>query len=227
MAAATTVIAGAAALAAVGMGTGQMISGREKAKDAKSAVGQAVTDLRSMIEEGQANRLKALQIPTMGAELQERSLARATAGGIEAAQEAGAAGVIGGVGRITQAAGEQAAQQASELDRMQKERDRLVLQEEQRLEGQKYQGLLGLQQMELTGSQQALSDAQALQQAGAQSIASGLGSMASLGASQANPYGSQFEQLSQYGDPSRGILSKSAWEKTNPTGNYRQYLKTF
>lgn len=227
MAAATTVIAGAAALASVGMGTGQMISGRKKAIDAKSAVGQAVTDLRSMIEEGQANRLKALQVSTMGSELQERSLARATAGGIEAAQEAGAAGVIGGVGRITQAAGEQAAQQASELDRMQKERDRLVLQEEQRLEGQKYQGLLGLQQMELTGAQQALSDAQALQQAGAQSIAGGLGSMASLGASQANPYGSQFEQLSQYGDQSRGILSKAAWEKTNPTGNYRQYLKTF
>lgn len=230
MAAATTIIAGSAALASAGLGVGQMIAGRSRAKDAKSAVGQAVTDLRSMIEEGQANRLKALQIPTMGAELQERALARATAGQVEAAQEAGAAGVIGGVGRITQAAGEQAAQQAAELDRMQKERDQLVLTEEQRLEGQKYQGLLGLQQMELTGAQQALSDAQALQQAGAQTIASGLGNLASLGASQANPYGSQFQQLSQYGDQSSGVLNKAAWQQLNQgvsgSGTYRQYLKS-
>ncbi len=225
MAAATTVIMAGAAIAGVGMGAAQMAKGAKKERDAKIATEEAVKELRGMIEEGQANRLKALQIPTMGSELQERSSARATAAGIEAVQEAGAAGVIGGVGRITQAAGEQAAAQAAEIDRMQKERDRLVLTEEQRLESQKYQGLLGLQQMELSGSQQAIADALAQQQAGAQTIASSLGSLTTSMAAAGNPYGSP---------KSRGALSYKDWSaKQTDAGyqgtrdDYKIYLQNF
>jgi len=230
MAAATTIIAGSAALASTGLGIGQMISGANKKKKAQTAINESVAELRGMIEEGQANRLKALQVPTMGAELQERALARATAGGIESAQEAGLSGVIGAVPRIVQATGEQAGQIGADLDRMQAERDKLVLQEEQRLEGQKYQGLMGLGQMELQGAQQAAADAMAQQQAGAQTIASGLGNLASLGASQANPYGSKMSQLSQFGDEETGVLSKSDWSQLNQgvtgSGSYRGYLKS-
>ena len=197
MAAATTIIAasaaiaGTAALASTGLGVGQMISGAKKKKKAQSAINQSVKDLRGMIEEGQANRLKALQVPTMGAELQERALARGTAGQVEAMQEAGAAGVIGGAGRLTQAVGEQAGQIGADLDRMQKERDKLVLTEDQRLEGQRYQGLLGLEQMELQGAQQAAADAMAQQQAGALGIGTSLGQLSSTFAGLANPYGDQ------------------------------------
>jgi len=191
MAAATTIIAGSAALASTGLGIGQMISGADKKKKAQTAINDSVAELRGMIEEGQANRLKALQVPTMGAELQERALARATAGGIEAAQEAGVSGVIGTVPRMVQATGEQAGQIGADLDRMQKERDKLVLQEEQRLEGQKYQGLMGLGQMELQGAQQAAADAMAQQQAGALGIGTSLGQMSETFAGLSNPYGNQ------------------------------------
>jgi len=211
MPAATTIIAGSAALASTGMGVGQMIAGQKKKQDAQKGVSSAVSELRNMITEGQTNRLKALQVPTMGAELQERALARATAGQVEAMQEAGAAGVIGGAGRVTQAAGAAAAQQAARIDQMQKQRDQLVLQEDQRLEGQKYQGLLGLQQMELTGAQQAVADAQLQQQTGGQNIAAGLGQMAYLGASEVNPYGNQkttSTQLQPTQIPSRGAVNQ-------------------
>ncbi|QDP57427.1 MAG: hypothetical protein Unbinned2299contig1000_28 [Prokaryotic dsDNA virus sp.] len=191
MAAATTIIAGSAALASTGLGIGQAIAGATKKKDAQDAINQSVKELRTMIKQGQANRLKALQVPTMGAELRERALARGTAGQVEAMQEAGAAGVIGGAGRLTQAVGEQAEQEAARIDALQSQRDRAVLQQEQALENQRYQGLLGLEQMELQGASQAASDAMAQQQAGVLAIGTGLGQMATLGASLANPYGNQ------------------------------------
>tara|TARA_R110002051_G_scaffold204035_2_gene270279 strand:+ start:247 stop:900 length:654 start_codon:yes stop_codon:yes gene_type:complete len=189
--------------------------GRSREKAAKTGVSDALGDLRTMITEGQTNRLKALQVPTMGAELQERALARATAGQVEAMQEAGAAGVIGGAGRVTQAAGEAAAQQAAQVDQMQKQRDQLVLQEEQRLEGQKYQGLLGLQQMELTGAQQAVADAQAQKQAGVTSAFGALSQGVGLMASQANPYQGSVD-----------IDAYNTWKKSNPAGTFEDFLKT-
>jgi len=191
MAAATTVIAGSAALASAGLGIGQMISGANKKKDANLAINESVKELRGMIEEGQANRLKALQVPTMGSELKERALARATGGQVKAMQDAGVAGVIGGAGRLTQAAGEQAEIEAARIDQMQAQRDKLVLTEDQRLESQRYQGLLGMEQMELQGAQQAASDAMAQQQAGALGIGTSLGQLSSTFAGLSNPYGNQ------------------------------------
>jgi hypothetical protein len=177
---ALTAISGAASLAGAGLSIGQMISGAGKKRDAETAISDSVKALRGMIEEGQANRLKALQVPTMGAEIQERALARGTAGQVEAMQEAGAAGVIGGAGRLTQALGEQAG---------------LVLQEEQRLEGQKYQGLMGLGQMELQGAQQAAADAMAQQQAGALGLGTTLGQISETFAGLTNPYAKEINQI--------------------------------
>jgi len=99
-------ISGIASLGSTLLGAGQLIKGYSRQRDANAAAEQAVTDLLKVRER---NLLAGLQIPTMGAELQERALARATAGGIEAAQEAGVAGVIGGVPRMVQATGDQAA----------------------------------------------------------------------------------------------------------------------
>ncbi len=191
---ALTAISGAASLAGAGLSIGQMISGAGKKRDAETAISESVKALRGMIEEGQANRLKALQVPTMGAELQERALERGTAAQVEAMQEGGAATVIGGTGRLTQALGEQAGQIGADLDRMQKERDKLVLQEEQRLEGQKYQGLMGLGQMELQGAQQAAADAMAQQQAGALGLGTTLGQISETFAGLVNPYAKEIKK---------------------------------
>ena len=180
----SAISAGASAL----LGAGQLIQGYSRQRKANQAAEQAVTDLLKVRER---NILAGLQIPTMGAELQERALARATAGQVEAMQEAGAAGVIGGAGRLTQSVGEQAAAQAAEIDRMQKERDIIVLQQEQDIETRQKGIERGVEQMRLTGAQAEAASAAEQVQAGWGTIASGIGLGADIYASGLNPYGTQ------------------------------------
>ena len=182
-------ISGAASLATAGLSIGQIIKGSTAEKKAKTGISTAVGELRGIIEEGQANRMAALKVPTKGAELRERQLARSTAGGMEAAQEAGAAGVIGSAGRLQLAGDESAAQIMADLDRSIAERDKLVLGQEQAIEAERYKGLVGLGQMEVQGAQQALADAQALKQSGVQGLTTSLTNIAGIAADAMNPYG--------------------------------------
>ncbi len=204
------IISGAASIAGAGLGVGQMISGAAKQKKAQSALNTALTDLRQTIQEGQANRMAALQVPTKGAELRERQLARSTAGGMEAAQEAGAAGVIGSAGRLQLAGDESAAQIMADLDRSIAERDKLVLGQEQAIEAERYKGIVGLGQMEVSGAQQAIADAQALKQAGAQAISTSLTNIAGIAGDALNPYGNN-----------AGALSFKDWQKKQEAAGYK------
>lgn len=181
-------ISGIAAGSSALLGAGQMIAGAKKTREADKAAGRALEDLAKIQT---TNKLLALQVPTMGAEFQERALARGTAGQVEAMQEAGAAGVIGGAGRLTQAVGEQAGAQAAEINRMQAERDRLVLGQEQAIETAQQDVFRNIEGMRLQGAQAASAEGAAMQQAGAQSIASGIGLGAQIFASGLNPYGNQ------------------------------------
>jgi hypothetical protein len=181
-------ISGIAAGSSALLGAGQMIAGAQKTRDANKAADRALKDLKKIQT---TNKLLALQVPTMGAEFQERALARGTAGQVEAMQEAGAAGVIGGAGRLTQAVGEQAGAQAAEINRMQAERDKLVLGQEQAIETAQQDVLRNIEGMRLQGAQAASAEGAAMQQAGAQSIASGIGLGAEIFASGLNPYKNQ------------------------------------
>ncbi len=181
-------ISGIAAGSSALLGAGQMIAGAKKTREADKAAGRALEDLAKIQT---TNKLLALQVPTMGAEFQERALARGTAGQVEAMQEAGAAGVIDGAGRLTQAVGEQAGAQAAEINRMQAERDRLVLGQEQAIETAQQNVLRNIEGMRLQGAQAASAQGADMQQAGAQSIASGIGLGAQIFASGLNPYGNQ------------------------------------
>ena len=181
-------ISGIAAGSSALLGAGQMIAGAKKTRKADKAAGRALEDLAKIQT---TNKLLALQVPTMGAEFQERALARGTAGQVEAMQEAGAAGVIGGAGRLTQAVGEQAGAQAAEINRMQAERDRLVLGQEQAIETAQQDVFRNIEGMRLQGAQAASAQGADMQQAGAQSIASGIGLGAQIFASGLNPYGDQ------------------------------------
>ena len=147
--------------------------------------------LRKLSQIETTNKLLALQVPTMGSELRERALARETAGQLEALQEGGAATVIGGAGRLTQAVGEQAAQEAARIDALQAQRDRLVLGQEQQIESAQKDVLRNIQGMRLQGAQAAAQDGRARQQAGAQNIASGIALGAQTFASGLNPYGGE------------------------------------
>jgi hypothetical protein len=181
-------ISGIAAGSSALLGAGQMIAGAKKTREADKAAGRALEDLAKIQT---TNKLLALQVPTMGAEFQERALARGTAGQVEAMQEAGAAGVIGGAGRLTQAVGEQAGAQAAEINRMQAERDKLVLGQEQAIETAQQDVFRNIEGMRLQGAQAASAQGADMQQAGAQSIASGIGLGAQIFASGLNPYGNQ------------------------------------
>jgi hypothetical protein len=137
-------------------------------------------------------------------------LARATSGGIEAAQESGAAGVIGSAGRLQVAADEQAAGIAADLDTSIAQRDKLVLGQEQEIEAQRYQGLAGLGQMEVAGAQQAIADAQAQKQAGAQTIGTALTNIAGIAGDAMNPYGNN-----------AGALSFKDWSKKQEDAGFQ------
>ena len=179
------------ALGTAGLSAAQAIKASETQRAATKAAETAATALEGQIQTGVPNVMAGLQLPTKGAELMEASGARAITGATEAAQEAGAAGVIGGVGRITQAAGGQAAQQAAQLDRMQMERDKAVLAQEQSNELLKYQGLMGLSQAQLTGASQAAADAYAAQQAAVGGAVESLTSLGVAKAEAANPWGQE------------------------------------
>ena len=137
------------------------------------------------------NVMGALQIPTKGIELEERNLARATAGQVEAMQETGAAGVIGGTGRLTQAVGAQSENQAARIDKMQAERDKIVLTEEQSLERERANRLRNVELMRLQGAQGASAQAYNEQQAAIQSGVQAVGTIGTSVVSAQNPYGSQ------------------------------------
>lgn len=210
----SAISAGASAL----LGAGQLIQGYSRQRKANQAAEQAVTDLLKVRER---NILAGLQIPTMGTELQERALARSTAGQVEAMQEAGAAGVIGGAGRLTQSVGEQAAAQAAEIDRMQKERDMIVLQQEQDIETRQKGIERGVEQMRLTGAQAEAASAAEQVQAGFGSIASGIALGADLYASGLNPYGTQTTTptpLQSNQVPSLGAANTYSSTYTVPSG---------
>ncbi len=174
---------------------GQAIKGGIDKRKAEEAQRQAIASYENKLRNIEIqNRLQALKVPTMGAELRERGIARATTAGIESMQEAGAEAVLGGVPRVVTAADAQSAQIAAELDRMEAIRDQEFLREEQRIEDERArreEQIAGVETMRATGAGLAAADAAGTQQAGLLGIASGLGGMAVQSAAAQNPYGTQ------------------------------------
>ena len=155
-------------------------------KKAEKAAEEAIENYKKIETK---NVMGALQIPTKGVELEERNLSRATAGQVDAMQEAGAAGVIGGTGRLTQAVGAQSESQAARVERMQADRDRIVLNEEQRLERERANRLRNVEMMRLQGAQGAAAAAANEQQMAMQSGVDAVGTGATAYSASLNPYG--------------------------------------
>jgi len=166
----------------------QGIVANEEKKDAEKAAEEAIENYKKIETR---SVMGALQIPTKGIELEERNLSRATAGQVDAMQEAGAAGVIGGTGRLTQAVGAQSESQAARIDRMQADRDRIVLTEEQNLERERANRLRNVEMMRLQGAQAAAAQAANQQQMAIQSGVEAAGTGATAYSASLNPYGKQ------------------------------------
>lgn len=107
MAAITSTIAAGVSLAGMGMSAAQAINAKKQAKEAENAAKAAANDIMGLKEQ---NPFTALQVPTLGTELAQQGLDRAAQNALQVSQGAGAEGVIGGVGQITQGMG------ANELD---------------------------------------------------------------------------------------------------------------
>lgn len=174
---------------------GQAIKGGIDKRKAEEAQRKAIASYENKLRNIEIqNRLQALRVPTMGAELRERGIARATTAGIESMQGAGAEAVLGGVPRVVTAADAQSAQIAAELDRMQAARDQEVLRQEQIIEEERARRegqIANIEMMRAQGAGLMAADAAKTQQAGVAGIASGLGGMAVQSAAAQNPYQSQ------------------------------------
>jgi hypothetical protein len=117
----------AAAVAIVG-GVTQAVIAAKKAKKAKDAI-------KNYKRQELTNAYDDVRVSTLASELQREELARATASGVQALRAGGARTVIGGVGNL-QAQNVFAARSiGADLDRQQKEIDKLRASDEVRIQG--------------------------------------------------------------------------------------------
>lgn len=116
----------AAAVVVVG-GVAQMIIAAKQAKKAREA------EERYNRQE-LTNVYSGLSVSTAGSDLQREELARATATGVEALQKAGSREVVAGMGRLQAGNIQQSRQIGADLDRQQKEIDRLRARDEARIQ---------------------------------------------------------------------------------------------
>lgn len=152
----------------------QAVIGANQAKKAKDA-------LKDYNRQKLGNVAERIEISTRGAELQRTELARAAATSIQALQMAGTRGVVGGLGTTHKAVAVQSEKIAADLDRQEKERQKLIAQDDARIrdmiERREEQDLAGIGQQLATGQQNMMSGIQ-----GAGSAMAGMGGMMGTGA---------------------------------------------
>lgn len=157
MAAITATIAAGATLAGMGLQVGQLVKQNKLQKEATNAAEAAASKISGMEIQ---NAYAGLQVPTLGYELAQEGLDRQTMGALQAAQGAGAEGVIGGVGRINEAANEQQLNMMAQLQQDEATRDKIVAAGQQEANKINFQKDLALEEARLTGAQQAAAQAQ-------------------------------------------------------------------
>ena len=170
MPAVTSIIAAAGAAASAG----QAISANQRRKKDEAAAKEAASRLRGLTE---TDYSAGLQVPTMGYNLAQEGIQQQAASGLQALQETGAAGVLGGVPSMVQA-GNQANQELSaDLQQAEYNRDLYRSQNRQGIEGRRMEREFELGDSELYGAQMsALQNKQMVNQ-GVAGAFSGLTSM--------------------------------------------------
>lgn len=142
----SAIIAGASAAASAG----QAIAANQRRKKDEAAAREAASRLRGLTE---TDYSAGLQVPTMGYELAQQGIQQQQASGLQALQESGAAGVIGGVPSLVQA-GNQANQELSaDLQQAEYNRDVYRTQNRQGIEGRRMERDYDLGMGELQGAQ--------------------------------------------------------------------------
>jgi hypothetical protein len=122
------------ALGGLGLSAAQAIKANKDMKQAGQAAAKAAGELKNIKE---FNAFKQVQVPTLGYELAQQSQAQATTQAMQSLQGAGAEGVIGGVGNVLQATGEQNLQLAAQAQQAQSQRDMAQAEAEQGIQARK------------------------------------------------------------------------------------------
>ena len=167
----------------------QAFQAQKQMKSAQQAAQKAMNELKQIKE---VNPYKALQVPTMGAQLQQEALSRATQAGVGALQGAGAEGVIGGVGNVVGSVGDQAAKIGAELQQAQYQRDLAQTKQEADIGQRAAEREFKIGATEAQGAQMMRAEQAAIRDAAITGIGESLTGFAGLmGAYQAgNPYAS-------------------------------------
>ena len=111
-----------------GLGLYQTISGAVQAREAKDA-------LNNYQRQDLENVARDLQVSTMGSDLQREEQGRLASSQVDALQSAGTRGLIGGLGRVEAGNQKVMRETGADLDRQQKEIDRMIAQDEANIRG--------------------------------------------------------------------------------------------
>ena len=170
MPAVTSIIAAAGAAASAG----QAISANQRRKKDEAAAKTAAANLRGLTE---TDYSAGLQVPTMGYNLAQQGIQQQEAAGLQALQETGAAGVLGGVPSMVQA-GNQANQELSaDLQQAEYNRDLYRSQNRQGIEGRRMEREFDIGASELQGAQMSALQNKQMVNDGVSGAFSGLTSM--------------------------------------------------
>ena len=159
------------ALGGVGLSAAQAIKAGKDKKRADDAALQAEQAMRNVREQ---NVMKQVQVPTLGYDLAQEAQAQRDVSQIAALQGAGAAGVIGGIGKVAQAGAAADLQLAAKADAAQYQRDLAVAQAGQGIEQRRATREFNIEGAALAGAQAAPQEAQQRKQQASQGIFSGL-----------------------------------------------------
>lgn len=168
MAATTSlIIAGASAAASAG----QAIAANKRRKEADFAAKDAAAKLRGISE---TDYSAGLQVPTMGYDLAQQGVQQQVATGVQALQDAGAAGVIGGLPTLTQQSNQANLELGADLQQQEYNRDLMRAQTRQGIDQRRVGRETDIATGELEGAQMAASENRQIVN---QSIGAGLGAL--------------------------------------------------
>lgn len=152
MAATTSLIIAGASAAAKGA---QAIAANKRRKEADLSAKSAAAKLRGISE---TDYSAGLQVPTMGYDLAQEGIQQQVATGIQALQDTGAAGVIGGLPTLTQQSNQANLELGADLQQQEYQRDLMRAQTRQGIEGRKNEREYDIASGELMGAQAASSE---------------------------------------------------------------------
>ncbi len=158
------------ALYALGAGANavQAFQAQKNMRKAQEAAQKAYQEMKAIKE---INPFKQVQVPTLGSQLAQQSLDRATMGALSTLQSTGAEGAIGGVGNVLQANIGQGLENAAMLNEAQFKRDAMQAEAEAGIQARQAERdwMLGAQQAQSAELRRA--DAEANRNASVMGIA--------------------------------------------------------